>query len=230
MANALTLAIASSLAEWDAPYVELAIFGTADAARIAAEFATLCVSELRSQPVEALFYQSSIGAVAGVELEDGRRVVIKGHQPSVSSARLAEIMRHQSRVESQLGLAPRVLAGPVPFAFGTATVEQFVGHGSIRDGHDRSVRRELARSLLAIVECLFPLYESSRLEPSLLADANRKELWPTPHSELFDFAATTRGAEYIDEIAAKARLRMIPAGPQRDWAWRLARGARPVRR
>lgn len=212
MANALTQAIASSLAEWEAPYVELAIFGTADAARIAAEFAAVCVSALRSQPVEALFYQSSIGAVAGVELEDGRRVVIKGHQPSVSSALLEEIVRHQFRVASQLGLAPRVLAGPLPLALGTATVEQFIDHGSIRDGHNPSVRRELARSLLAIVECLSPAYESSRLEPSALSDTGRKELWPTAHSKLFDFAATTRGAEYIDELAANARLRMIPAG------------------
>ena len=37
-------------------------------------------------------------------------------------------------------------------------------------------------------------------------------LWPTPHSKLFDFAATSRGAEWIDEIAALARRRMTPAG------------------
>jgi hypothetical protein len=159
-----------------------------------------------------LFYQSSIGAVAGLELEDGRRVVVKGHQPSTSPASLEEIVRHQRSVQSQLGMAPRVLAGPLPFGHGAAIVEQFVAHGAIRNGHEPSVRRALAESLLAIVECLSPAYDSSELRSGLLADTRRKELWPTPHSKLFDFAATTRGAEYIDEVAATARMRMIPAG------------------
>lgn len=212
MTNCLAPAIATSIAEWGVPHVELAIFGTADAARIAEQFADLCVAALRSAPAAMLFYQSSIGAVAGIELEDGRRVVVKGHQPSTSAVHLAEIVRHQSTVRSKLGLAPQVLAGPLPLALGAAVVEQFIERGSIRDAHEPLVRRELARSLLAIVECLSPAYASSELPRSLLTDIGRQELWPTPHSKLFDFAATTRGAEYIDELAAKARVRMLPAG------------------
>jgi hypothetical protein len=38
------------------------------------------------------------------------------------------------------------------------------------------------------------------------------QLWPKPHSRLFDFDATSQGAEWIDEIAARARQRMLPAG------------------
>jgi hypothetical protein len=200
------------LAEWEVPYVELAIFGTADAAHIAETFANLCVLALRARPVHTLFYQSSVGAVAGIELEGGQRVVVKGHQPSVGPARLAEIVRHQSSVQTRLGLAPKVLAGPLPFGHGTAIVEELVERGAICDGHEPAVRRGLARSLSAIVECLSSASETSALPSGLLVDARRKELWPTPHSKLFDFAATTRGAEYIDELAAKARDRMIPTG------------------
>lgn len=212
MENALTRAIASSLAEWEVPHVELAIFGTADPVRIAAEFADICAAALNSRPAQTLFYQSSVGAVAGLELEDGRRVVVKAHQPSMTRSRLREIVRHQSTVESKLRLAPKVLAGPLSFGLGMATLEELVDRGAIRDGHDPPVRRELASSLLAIVECLSSAYETSELPPGLLLDGGGKELWPKPHSKLFDFEATTLGAEYIDELAAEARVRMIPAG------------------
>lgn len=40
-----------------------------------------CQHEVGSAVAEALFYQSSIGAVAGISLMDGRRVVVKAHQP-----------------------------------------------------------------------------------------------------------------------------------------------------
>jgi hypothetical protein len=33
-----------------------------------------------------------------------------------------------------------------------------------------------------------------------------------PHSRLFDFDSTTAGAEYIDELAARARALMVPTG------------------
>jgi hypothetical protein len=208
----LTDAIAASLAEWEVPHVELAIFGTADAAQIATQFRDLCVSTLNSPPAQMIFYTASVGAVAGLELANGRRVVVKAHQPSTPRADLQEIVRLQATIEAALRLAPKVLAGPLPLGFGAATVEELVDRGTVRDGHDAVIRRELARSLHAIVECLSPLYETSSLRPHQLEDGARTELWPKPHSKLFDFAATTRGAAYIDELAAKARTRMTPVG------------------
>ncbi len=187
MEDALIGTIAASLAEWEVPHVELAIFGTADASHIATRLRDFCVSTLGSPPAQMLFYTASVGAVAGLELANGRRVVVKAHQPSTPSAHLEEIVRLQATVESRLSLAPKVLAGPLPFGRGAATVEELVDRGIVRNGHDAVIRRELARSLHAIVECLLPLY-------------------------VFDFAATTRGAEYIDELAAQARTRMMPAG------------------
>jgi hypothetical protein len=212
MENPLTRAIESSLAEWDVPHVELAIFGTADASHIADRLREICGSTLHSPLAKTLFYRSSVGAVAGLELEDGRRVVVKAHQPSTTHAHLVEVVRLQSIVASELRLAPRVLAGPLPFALGTAVIEELVERGTIRDGHDPAVRSALARSLHDVVECLSPAYEASRLAPSGLIDIARKALWPKPHSQLFDFDATIQGAEYIDELAAAARVRMIPAG------------------
>jgi hypothetical protein len=54
--------------------------------------------------------------------------------------------------------------------------------------------------------------DTEGLSPGLLLDQARGELWPTPHSKLFDFDATTSGAEYIDQLARKARARMTAVG------------------
>jgi hypothetical protein len=208
----LSAVIASSLAEWDVPHVELAIFGVAEPAHIAEQLRRVCRFELHSSPTKALFYRSSVGAAAGLELENGERVVVKAHQPANTREHLAEVVRLQRRVESKLRLAPKVLAGPVPFGLGFATLEEFVARGAIRDGHDPVTRTGLARSLHAIVECLSTECEASTLRQGFLFDRAGEGLWPTPHSKLFDFDATTEGAGYIDELAAKARARMIPAG------------------
>jgi hypothetical protein len=74
-----------------------------------------------------------------------------------------------------------------------------------------AIRRALATSLHAVVEHLSAAESSSTLPPSLFTSAP-SELWPPPHSKLFDFDATRRGAEYIDELAATARSHMVPSG------------------
>jgi hypothetical protein len=63
-----------------------------------------------------------------------------------------------------------------------------------------------------VVEHLDAAASPSTLPPSLLTSTLPGELWPKPHSKLFDFEATRHGAEYIDELAAAARALMAPAG------------------
>jgi hypothetical protein len=118
--------IASHLAEWDLPHVELAIHGFREADRIAQSLDDFCRRELGSALCETLFYRSSIGAVAGLKLVDGRKVVIKAHQADWTFARLLEVTRFQSRIGSELGLAPAVLHTPAPLGNGFATVEELV--------------------------------------------------------------------------------------------------------
>jgi len=213
--------IASHLAEWDVAHVELAIYGTDDARHIADAIAELCRRELGSAPAETLFYQSSVGAVIGLRLLDGRKVVMKAHQPDWSRQRLEEATRLQCVIATEIGLAPRIVCEPAPLGRGFATVEEYVDRGSIRDGHDPAVRRALARSLHLVVEHLAARAPDSTLQASLLGSPTTNGLWPQPHSRLFDFDATGGGAEYIDEIAAAARIRMMPAGREvighSDW-------------
>src|SRR4051812_18087496 len=98
----LAQVIAADLATWETPpYVELAIYGTSDARVIAAELDRFCREELGGRVARGLFHTASIGSVTAVELVDGRRVVVKAHQPDRELAYLQEIVRVQMHLASR---------------------------------------------------------------------------------------------------------------------------------
>jgi Phosphotransferase enzyme family len=205
--------IAAHLREWDTSpaFVELAIFESDDARVIAAAIDAFCARHLGARVAGGLFHQSSIGSVTGAVLSDGRRVVIKAHQPDREVALLAEIARIQSFLAARRLFAAEVVAGPLPLGQGHAIVESYIDIGTTADAHRPEIRRALARGLRAIVTVCEPLVATTRLVPALLASP-LAALWPTPHSRLFDFDATAAGAEWIDAVARLARERMAPAG------------------
>ena len=98
----LASVVRAHLQEWDPTpaFVELAIFGSDDPLVVAESINAFCLHNLGAAADGALFYQSSVGSVAGVLLSDGRRVVIKAHQPEVKKQRLAEIVRIQSHLHN----------------------------------------------------------------------------------------------------------------------------------
>jgi hypothetical protein len=204
--------IAEHLAEWDSAHVELAIYGCDNAKAIAQAIDDFCRREVGSPVADALFYQSSIGAVAGVLLVDGCRVVVKAHQPDWSRTRLKEIVRLQTYVASQTQLAPAVLAGPSSLGQGWGVIEAYADRGVTCDAHVPEVRRALAKSLYIISKVLEPFVDACTLSPHLLTSSSEEALWPTPHSQLFNFDITSAGAEDIDNLAAEARSRMMPCG------------------
>jgi hypothetical protein len=205
--------IAAHLREWEPspPFVELAIFECADAYSIARILNAFCMRNLGSPIVGGLFHQSSVGSVTGLVLDDGRSVVIKAHQPERSREYLAEVVRVQSYLAERRVFATKVVAGPLPLGRGYAIVEAFTDIGSKADAHRPEIRGALAAGLHAIVQACNPLVETTSLGPALLRSAG-DALWPTPHSKLFDFAASAKGAEWIDDIAERARERMRPVG------------------
>jgi hypothetical protein len=222
--------IAAHLREWDSTpaFVEQAIFASEDAHSIAAAMNAFCHRHLGAGVAGGLFYQSSIGSVAGVALSDGRKVVIKTHQPGRTRVFVAEIVRIQSYLAERELLAPKVIAGPLPLGQGWAVVENYIEIGATADAHRPEIRGALARTLRTIVTTCAPLVASSSLGGGLLASSSAA-LWPVPHSKLFDFEATAHGAEWIDDIARRARASGA-GGRARDRPQRLAPGARPVRR
>jgi hypothetical protein len=200
--------IAADLATWETPHVELAIYGTSDARVIAAEVARFCRDELGGVVARGLFHTASIGAVTAVELRDGRRVVVKAHQPERELAWLQEIVRTQMHLASRGLYATTVCGGPAPIGRGLAIVEAFVERGVLRDAHEPAVRAALAQSLWEIVAACRPLVAGSSLRPQLLG-VPAGALWPTPHSKLFDFS---QPVAWIDEVARAARARFVEVG------------------
>jgi hypothetical protein len=69
--------IRTQIQTWDSPFVELDCFGMDNAERIAAMMDEFCLAHLGSSLRGYPFYGASVGSTHGVQLEDGREVVIK---------------------------------------------------------------------------------------------------------------------------------------------------------
>lgn len=108
------------------------------------ELARFCRDELGSAPVEAVFYEASVGSVSGLLLDDGRCVVVKGHwlRPADELAACAEV---QTELADRGYPCPRPLLGPRPLGRGYGTVEELVDDGDRRDAHEPPIRRDSLR-------------------------------------------------------------------------------------
>lgn len=138
--------IAAHLGEWDVPHVELAVYGSADPKAIARPLTTFCQEALGASPVRAFFHRSSIGTVTGLQLDDRRRVVVKGHQPDRSTAFLTEIVRLHGHLASAGLSAPEVITGPRPLGAPRALE---VAGASRAEGRDLSGARRNAPANVA---------------------------------------------------------------------------------
>jgi hypothetical protein len=181
---------------WDGPWVEDEIFGTHAPDAVAAAF----VAFLGEDPLDTVFYEVSVGVVAGFVLADGRRVVVKAHRPNVSLSYLIAATDVQRALADSAFPAPRPIGDPRPFGAGHATMEELLDRGERRDAHNAPVRRAMARALARLIE-LAP--DVDGLDAGMLE--GHEELWPEPHSRLFDFEATRTGTEWIDAFGERAR-------------------------
>ncbi len=199
------LVIAESIAQWGEPFVEIAIFGTADAAHIAAQVDAFCRTHLGAGVAGALFEHASIGNVHGLVLEDGRRVVLKAHQATMPLAHLRAVQRLVRYLNGAGFPAPRPLADVAPLAHGHAWVEELLDRGTWEDPHRPEVRRAMAQGLAEVVRVCELAGGGEGLRGEPLDPVEEGRLWPVPHSKLFDFEKTANGAEDIDALARAAR-------------------------
>jgi hypothetical protein len=184
--------------------VERSIFGSGDVGATVARFVR---DELGSEVQARLFERTSVGVVLGLELVDGRRVVVKAHQPCQSVEFLRAVFETQGQLLAGGFPCPRPLLPATPIGQAFATVEELVDAGSFRDAHEASVRQEMARALGRLLDLTRPLGRPAALRRTWSLWAG-DQLWPpTAHSPIFDFEATASGAEWIDELAAEAKSR-----------------------
>lgn len=203
--------IAAEHATWDDPLVCRAVFGSTDPEAIAAWIGAATTDGLGTRIASARFYRVSVGCVAGLDLEDGRAVVMKAQR----SGRSADYFEACCAVRRHLASAgfpcPRPIGVPCRRGEAWVTFEELVEAGEPADAHDPKIRLALASSLARMVEIARPLAPGSPLGRAWFTAIPDERVWPRPHSPLFDFEATSAGAEWIDAIARRARCARIDA-------------------
>lgn len=191
--------------------VERNVFGTADAERIALLLERFCARHLGTPPIGGHFYGSSVGCVIGLALESGHDVVVKAYQRRWRAPFLSAVQDVQRAVADGGLPCPRPLAPPAPLTpltpdLGTiAMVESWLPDPGMRVLGSPRERRVSAGGLarqISLCDDLSPAVCTTLRDHPLRTPAGA--LYTEPHSPLFDFAATSGGAQWIDAIAARA--------------------------
>jgi hypothetical protein len=174
----------------ESPIIE-DLLGTLDAGEIRAH-----VHELEPDTMEIFYFAASVGALFGVRRRDGSRVAIKVNKLFTDEHYFDEVQQLQGLLADAGYPAPRPIR-----RIGTVTVDEWLDAGEYRNAHEPDVRRAMGRELVRFHR----LATATGLRPRRAFLRPEDALWPKPHNVLFDFEATTSGAEWIDEIAATAR-------------------------
>lgn len=186
------------------PLLSRSILGTADPEEVRRNLDNFCKKHLNSEVEEVLLFGLSTGAAFGLLLDSGRHVFLKAHPPERPSEYLEAVHRVQDHLNRRGFPCPKPVLGPAPFGISRATVDEFVSEGDIPDGHGPEVRRALAETLFRQIDLSREVPDIRGLEKGW-PWPGKGELWPPPHNALFDFKATTGGAEWIDAAAARAK-------------------------
>lgn len=177
----------------------------------------LAWEELGQEIRGALFAEKSIGAVFGLELSSGDRVVLKLFHPSQLLTQLAAVHRCLN-VLVQFGFP-----APPPQSRLFQTEDGITGafysfmDGDIRNAHEPIVRQELAQVLAELTSLL--AHEDPTELP--LAPTRGNELWPASHRSFLKLNEDP-AAKWIDDIARRAqsviRAKALPLMPAHlDW-------------
>ena len=182
-------------------------FAGAPADEAARAILAYCDQELGAGVATCEFAEASIGLACGLTLTDERRVVVKLHQPQKELAFLRSIFLVQTSLASSGFPCPRPLASPSRLAGGFVSVEECRDEGDYRDAHEPAIRVAMATTLARLIDLAKPFGECAGLQRSLVRNAPAGALWPEPHSDAFDFAATASRGQWIDDIARSRACR-----------------------
>jgi hypothetical protein len=189
-------------------------FGTDDPSTVRSQVDTFLVRHLRVGIRDIEFTKVGTGIVLGVLAVDGQRLVVKIHPPGTSTSYLRAIQDVQMHLAVQGYPAPKPVLDPHPFGVGVATVESRLHEPAPADPADANTRRGLAEGLAAFVRLATPLARHAELAGrSPLRPPAPGSVFPIPPGSPFDFRATAGGAEWIEEIGARART-LLDAAPR----------------
>lgn len=183
---------------------ESAVFGPVTSGDVRRFLDDWAMDRLGSPVADVRFRAGRIDAVWGVQLEDGRAVVIKTHRPPVDLEAVA-LAGDTQRVLAADGFpCAEPLAGPDKVDGRVLTAEVLI-EGSTPDGRDPASRRLLADGLARHIELL-------RDRPDLVSRTGagpswcryQAGPWPMPHDTIVDFRSTPSGSEWLDAFGRRA--------------------------
>jgi len=183
---------------------ERAILGTDSAAQVLSFFSSYTRERLGTAIATVRFRAGRIDAVWGVQLEDGRDVVIKCHRLPVDAGTIATARDAQRALRTAGFPCPEPLAGPDDVQGRILSVETLMGDGSAPDARIVANRRLLAAGLAWHIDVL-------RSSPDLVRRAGSGPSWcqyaagpwPVPHDPIVDFRSTPDGYGWLDAYASR---------------------------
>jgi Phosphotransferase enzyme family len=188
----IIIELARSIIAADGPLLVEELFDNADEAA----FSILEVAHQFSGPVERIdLVRAGSGLVVALT-GPADRVVVKVHRPHLVAHARATRRAHDRLYAAGLPV-PRPLGTPMELGRGIATIERWRRDGHTTDVRSPLRRRAIARSCHEIVASLVP-DDHTDLAPTWTGR------YMPPHSAIFDFDATTDGAEWIDAFADHA--------------------------
>ena len=202
------------------------LFGTDDPGTVHLQVDAFLGRHLGTGIAALDFTRIGSGIILGVTLGDGRPAVVRLYPPATDAAHLHSVQDVQLHLVAQGFPAPRPLLGPTPFGVGLATVEGRLFEPPPTAGDDRSARRALAEGLACFVRYAATLSHHADLAGrGPLGPPAPGSVFPEPVGTPFDFAATTGGAEWIEELGGRARV-VLDAAPPSDpvvghFGWRV---------
>ena len=224
-------AVLEGRAELSSPVTQL-IFATDDVERATALLSSWTRAHLGSPVSRVDEWHRSVGAVAIVVLDDGRRVTLKAFPPRWTQEFLSAVVRVQTHL-SRRGLpCPMPLFGPAVLdGSGAMACAERVLDDPGQPPHPLG-EAELVASAAGLARLVAVAAELSDTDVAALAAHPMRTpaggLYPEPHSPLFDFEATAAGAEWIDDLARAALVardadETPPVVAHTDWSARNVR-------
>jgi hypothetical protein len=142
----------------------------------------------------------SVGAAVTIRLKETRgRIFVKVWPGTADHQCLTAQMRIQEAMALRGYPAPRVLAMPSALGQGWAVAMEYRRPGLATDVRLPGIRDAMAAGLARFISEARACSGWDSLPQKKLPD--QRAIWPVPHNVLFDFEATAKGAEWIDEIA-----------------------------
>jgi hypothetical protein len=189
---------------------ERAVLGDMPAVQVLNFFSSYTRARL-GQPIHSVRFRAGrIDAVWGVELADGRGVVIKAHRRPVDLQAVAAATEAKSLLVAAGYPCPQPYSGPDEVDGHVLVAEALLSRGAAPDGRDPDMRRLLADGLARHVDIL-------RQDDTLPARAGigpawcqyQHGPWPTPHDPIVDFTTCPPGYEWLDAFAERASEQVL---------------------